>query len=98
MNELFLTILNMSLSASVVILAVLLARLLLRRAPKKWSYLLWSVAGFRLCCPVSFRALFSIFPLSPLRRTGGAVRTARPLPGPAPRRGGGGGGRRKRGR
>lgn len=80
MNELFLTILNMSLSASVVIPAVLLARLLLRRAPKKWSYLLWSVAGFRLCCPVSFRAVFSIFRLSPLRQSEAAVRTALPSP------------------
>ena len=32
--------------------AVLLVRLALRKAPKKWSYLLWLVVAFRLCCPV----------------------------------------------
>ena len=49
MEQIFLTVLNMSASACVVIAVVLLARLLLRRAPKKWSYLLWSVAAVR--CP-----------------------------------------------
>ena len=65
METLFLTVLRMSLSASAVILAVLLIRVLLRRAPKKWSYLLWSVVGFRLCCPVSFRSAFSLFAVAP---------------------------------
>ncbi len=48
MEHLFETILQMSLSACPVILAVLLVRLLLTGAPKKWSYLLWSVVGLRL--------------------------------------------------
>ena len=65
MEPLFLTVLRMSLSASAVILAVLLIRVLLRRAPKKWFYLLWSVVGFRLCCPVSFRSAFSLFAVAP---------------------------------
>ena len=65
METLFLTILRMSLSASAVILVVLLIRVLLRHAPKKWSYLLWSVVGFRLCCPVSFRSAFSLFAVAP---------------------------------
>ena len=39
MQELFVAILNMSITAGYVILAVLLARLLLRRAPKKYTYL-----------------------------------------------------------
>jgi|GEM_PF-6173338 len=67
MPDVFLKILNMSAAASVVVAVVLLARLLLRRAPKKWSYLLWSAVGFRLCCPVSLRAAFSVFRLAPLR-------------------------------
>ncbi len=67
MPEVFLKILNMSAAASVVIAVVLLARLALRRAPKKWSYLLWSAVGFRLCCPVSLKAAFSVFRLAPLR-------------------------------
>ena len=65
METLFLTVLRMSLSASAVILVVLMIRTVLRRAPKKWSYLLWSVVGFRLCCPVSFRSAFSLFAVAP---------------------------------
>lgn len=53
-NEIFIKLVNMSLTASVVILAVLAIRLLLRRAPKLISYCLWSVVLFRLLCPVSF--------------------------------------------
>lgn len=63
MEELFLTVFNMSITAGYVILAVLLVRLLLKRAPKKYSYLLWSVVGFRLVCPLSFQSVFSLFSL-----------------------------------
>ena len=52
-QTLFFLILNMSLTASVVIAAVLLARLALRRTPKIFSYALWAVVLFRLLCPVS---------------------------------------------
>lgn len=48
MEKLFLTILGMSVTASYGIAAVLVIRLLLRKVPKKWSYLLWSVVAFRL--------------------------------------------------
>lgn len=57
----FLQILNMSITASYVTLAVLLVRLLLRRLPKRYSYALWSVVAFRLVCPVSISSLLSIF-------------------------------------
>lgn len=67
MTDLFLKIVDMSVSASVVIAAVLITRLLLRKAPKKWSYLLWSVAAFRLCCPVSVQAAFSVFRIQPIQ-------------------------------
>lgn len=63
MDSVFLKLLNMSITASYVILAILLMRLLLRKAPKKYSYLLWSAAAFRLCCPVSFSSVFSLFRL-----------------------------------
>lgn len=53
-------ILNMSLTAGVVILFVLLMRLLLRKAPKILSYALWLVVLFRLLCPVSLTAEFSL--------------------------------------
>lgn len=51
MHRLFPIVCNMSLTASVVILAVLAVRLLLRRAPKVFSYALWAVVLFRLLCP-----------------------------------------------
>lgn len=63
METVFLKVLNMSITASYVIAAVILIRMLLRKAPKKYAYLLWSVVGFRLCCPVSFQSAFSIFGL-----------------------------------
>jgi len=64
MANLFLTILDMSITASYVILAILVVRLLLKKAPKKYSYALWAVAGFRLVCPVSFQSVLSLFNLS----------------------------------
>ena len=60
MHRLFPTICNMSLTASVVIVAVLLVRLLLRRAPKVLSYALWAVVLFRLICPVSVTSAVSL--------------------------------------
>jgi len=62
MSELFLTILNMSLTASYVIIFVMLIRLLLKRAPKFISYALWGVVAFRLVIPFSFESMFSLMP------------------------------------
>ena len=60
MINLFSQVLNMSMTGSVVILLVMLARLLLKRAPKIFSYALWSVVLFRLLCPVAFSAPVSV--------------------------------------
>ena len=46
--ELLPKILNMSLTASVISVTVIILRLLLKRAPKVYSYMLWSVVLFRL--------------------------------------------------
>ena len=62
MAELFLCFLNMSISASYVVLAVLLLRLLLRRAPKWIAVLLWGMVGVRLICPVSLESVLSLIP------------------------------------
>ena len=67
MGRFFLDVVNMSIGASCVILVVLLLRLALRRAPKKYSYLLWSVVGLRLSCPVSFSSVFSLFQFRPIQ-------------------------------
>ena len=61
LTNLFSPILNMSLTGSVVILFVLATRLFLKKAPKVFSYALWSVVLFRLLCPVSFSSMFSLF-------------------------------------
>lgn len=53
-------LLNMTLTASIVIFCVLAARLLLKRAPKIFSYVLWVVVLFRLLCPVSITSNFSL--------------------------------------
>ena len=65
MEKIFLKVLNMSATASIVIFAVLLMRLLLRKAPKKYSYWLWAVVGFRLCCPVSISSALSLLNFMP---------------------------------
>ncbi len=63
MESVLKTVINLSITGSVAITAILLLRLLLRRAPKRFSYALWGVAAFRLLCPVSFSAVFSLFSL-----------------------------------
>lgn len=60
MSNLFSQVLNMSMTGSVVILLVMLARLILKRAQKVFSYALWSVVLFRLLCPVAFTAPVSV--------------------------------------
>lgn len=62
MADLFLTVLNMSVTASYVIAAILLVRLFLKKVPKVISYALWAVAALRLALPVSFESLFSLIP------------------------------------
>ncbi len=60
---LFYPVLNMSITASVVIAAVMLVRLPLRKASGAASYGLWFVVLFRLLCPVSLKSAVSIFGL-----------------------------------
>ena len=60
MSLLFMKILNMSLAAGYCIAAVIILRLLFRKQPKIFSYLLWSVVLFRLICPFSISSSFSL--------------------------------------
>ncbi|MBQ1367444.1 MAG: M56 family metallopeptidase [Firmicutes bacterium] len=64
MNALFLKILNMSITASWLILAVVLARLLLKKAPKWVFCLLWGLVAIRLVCPFSLESSLSLIPSS----------------------------------
>lgn len=62
MSEFFLTIVNMSISASWIILAVLLLRLLLKKAPKWITVLLWGIVAVRLICPFTIESVISLIP------------------------------------
>ena len=60
MFRIFITILNMSPTASYCIAVVIVLRFFLRRQPKIFSYLLWSVVFFRLLCPFSLSSSYSL--------------------------------------
>ncbi len=62
LTDLFLQVLDLTKAASYVILLVLLARFLLKKAPKVFSYALWAVVLFRLLCPVSLPSPASLLP------------------------------------
>lgn len=62
MTDLFLKIINMSIAASWLILAVLLLRLVLKKAPKWVNVLLWGIVAVRLLCPFSFESALSLVP------------------------------------
>lgn len=62
MSDLFLKIVNMSISASWLILAVLILRLVLKKAPKWVNVLLWGIVAVRLICPFSFESALSLIP------------------------------------
>ncbi|MBO4615727.1 MAG: hypothetical protein J5717_00095 [Lachnospiraceae bacterium] len=62
MSGVFLKILNMSITASWLIAAVILVRLLLKKAPKWVTCLLWAVVAVRLICPFSIESALSLVP------------------------------------
>ena len=62
MSDLFLKIINMSISASWLVLAVLLFRIVLQRAPKWINVLLWGIVAIRLICPFSIESALSLIP------------------------------------
>lgn len=62
MSGLFLSIINMSISASWIVLTVLLLRILLKKAPKWIMVLLWGIVAIRLICPFSIESAISLIP------------------------------------
>lgn len=60
---LFTAVLNMSITASYVAVGVMIVRLLLKKAPKIFSYVLWIAVFFRLVCPFAFTSVFSFLRL-----------------------------------
>ena len=62
MSDLFLKIINMSISASWLVLAVLLLRIVLKKAPKWVNVLLWGIVAVRLVFPFSIESALSLIP------------------------------------
>ncbi len=62
MEEVFLKILNMSIAACWIILAVIAARFLLKKAPKWIVVAMWGIAGLRLVCPFTIESVLSLIP------------------------------------
>lgn len=62
MAAVFLKLLNLSISASWLVLAVLALRLVLRRAPKWVNVLLWGMVALRLMLPFSIESALSLIP------------------------------------
>ena len=62
MEKVFLQLVNISITASYLVLAVVVLRPLLKRAPKWIRGILWALAGLRLVLPFSWESVFSLIP------------------------------------
>lgn len=62
MDDVFLKLVNLSISASWLILAVLVLRVVLKKAPKWVMPLLWGVVALWLVCPFSIESVLSLIP------------------------------------
>ena len=62
MTDLFLKLLNMSISASWLALAIMLIRLVFRKMPRWTTCLLWAILALRLICPINFESALSLIP------------------------------------
>ena len=62
LSELFSKLLIMSISASIVIIAIIFLRFILYKAPKSAVCVLWSLAAIRLILPFSIESSFSLMP------------------------------------
>ena len=61
MNEVFVKLVNMSVAAGWLILAVLVLRLALKKAPRWITCLLWALVAVRLVCPISLQSPVSAY-------------------------------------
>ena len=62
MEDLFANILSQSILASWLILAVILVRICMKKAPKCLRYVLWALVAVRLLCPISIESPWSLVP------------------------------------
>ncbi len=62
LTDIFLSIFNISITASILALVVILVRLILKKAPKSLTVVLWAMVAIRLICPVSLESAMSLMP------------------------------------
>ena len=62
MESIFIRLLNVSISASFLVIATLLIRLLFKRAPRWLFTALWCLLGIRLIFPIDYESVFSLIP------------------------------------
>ena len=62
MEAVFLKLVNMSITASYLVLAVIALRLVFRKAPKWIFCVLWGMVALRLICPFSLESVLSLIP------------------------------------
>ncbi len=61
MYEVFTKLLNMSLTASIPVLFIILLRFVLKKAPRKYICIMWAIVALRLICPISISSTFSAY-------------------------------------
>ena len=62
MADIFFKFINMSISASWLVLVVIILRLLLKKAPKWLNPVLWGSVGLRRVLPFSIESILSLIP------------------------------------
>lgn len=62
MQNVFIDLLNISITASYIIIAVILFRIVFKKIPRKFICILWGIAGLRLIMPFKFESIFSLIP------------------------------------
>ena len=62
MADVMIKLFNMSISALWLILAVIILRIILKKAPKYINLIMWTLVGFRLVCPFYFESILSLIP------------------------------------
>ncbi len=62
MSDLVLKLVNMSISASFIVVALLLIRLIFKKMPKWVNMVLWGLVALRLCLPISLQSGASLIP------------------------------------
>lgn len=62
MENVFLELFNMSITASWLVLAVIVFRFIFKKAPKSLRVIMWGLVALRLLCPFSLESVLSIIP------------------------------------